>query len=178
MSIMAMTRATAGLQPVLRTSDADELTPSLQPSSGAVTAALESIVTYIPTEVVTAYVAVLGMFHVSQERSQTRQWYVFWAFLVITPFAVWAAMAHREKMQTGLTPLQPTLWPKYTAFNMTAALVSFALWGFSLPDTPFQELAWYSSKLGTAALIVGSLLLGYISPLFRAGATARQGRHL
>lgn len=173
-----MTRATVGLQPVLRTPGTGEQTPSHQPSSSAVTAALESIVTYIPTEVVTAYVAVLGLFHVSQGGSHARQWYVFWAFLAITPFAVWATMAQREKTRTGLTPLRPTLWPNYTAFNMTAAPVSFALWGFSLPDTPFQDLAWYSSKFGTAALIMGSLLLGYVSPLFRAETTARREAEL
>ncbi|MFC9502672.1 hypothetical protein [Streptomyces sp. NPDC057002] len=170
---MAMTRVTAAIQPRFRSSGEQPSVQRQSPGSAASSAA-ESLVTYIPTEVVTAYVAVLGLLHVPAGGSHARQWLAFWIFLVLAPFGVWAAMAYQEKARRGRIPLRPALWPTHTAFNMTAATLSFALWGFSLPNTPFQDLSWYSSELGTAALIIGTLLIGFVSPLFRADANVRR----
>ncbi|MFF3871198.1 hypothetical protein [Streptomyces sp. NPDC001978] len=171
MSILGMARATEAIQPVARGNTSPE--PG-GPGGNAAAAAAESVMTYIPTEVVTAYVAVLGILGSPADRSRGPQWVVFWLFLAITPLAVWAAMAQREIAKGGRVPFHPAAWPIHTGFNIMAATASFVLWGFSLPGSPFQGFGWYSPKIGAAALILGSLVLGLISPLFRTNSAARK----
>ncbi|MEU2396114.1 hypothetical protein [Streptomyces sp. NPDC007369] len=169
MSILGMARATEVVQPATRGGKSPE--PAVP---GAVVTAAESVMTYIPTEVVTAYVAVLGILDAPAGHSRTPQWVVFWLFLAITPLAVWAAMAQREMAKGRRVPLHPAAWPVHTGFNIMAATAAFVLWGFSLPGSPFSGFGWYSPKIGAVALILGSLVLGLISPLFRANSAARR----
>ncbi|MEV5143452.1 hypothetical protein AB0L14_03165 [Streptomyces sp. NPDC052727] len=166
-----MTQVTSQIQPTLRNGRQDG--SSRTPAAGPAASLAESVTAYIPTEVVAAYVAVIGLLQQPADRSRTPDWVVFWAFLVITPLAVWLSMARQEKTKGLPLPVHPGSWPAHTWFNLIAATASFALWGFSLPETPFQDFGWYKSGYGTGALVIGTLLLGLVSPLFQWDAEAR-----
>lgn len=174
MSIVRMTQVTDQIQPSYRSGQADS-TPRTPAASSAASLA-ESVTTYIPTEVVTGYVAVIGALHQATAHSRTADWVMFCVFLVIVPLVVWLGLARQERAKGLPLPTHPRTWPAHTRFNVIAATVSFALWGFSLPQTPFLDFGWYQTVYGAAALIVGSLLLGQISPLFQWDAEARRTR--
>ncbi|MER7645161.1 hypothetical protein [Streptomyces sp. NPDC126522] len=167
-----MTQVTDQIQPNFRSSQSD--TTSRTPASSPTASLTESVTTYIPTEVVAAYVAVIGLLQQPSPHSRTPDWIVFWMFLAIVPFGVWAGLARQEKTRGLPLPVHPGSWPEHTGFNLIAATLSFALWGFSLPETPFQDFGWYKSVYGTGALVVGTLLLSLVSPLFQWDAEARQ----
>ncbi|MFE2302481.1 hypothetical protein ACFXAW_30325 [Streptomyces sp. NPDC059445] len=164
MSIVRMTQVTSQIQSNLR-GGGPPPTPRT-PAATATASLAESVTAYIPTEVVAAYVAVIGLLQQPADHSRTPDWIVFWSFVAITPLAVWLSLARQEKARGLPLPIHPASWPAHTWFNLIAATLSFTLWGFSLPETPFQDVSWYKSGYGTGALVIGSLLLGLVSPLF------------
>ncbi|MEV6012610.1 hypothetical protein AB0M29_38200 [Streptomyces sp. NPDC051976] len=172
MSIVRMTQVTTQIQPDLRGSrlDTETRTPAASPAASLA----ESVTAYIPTEVVATYVAVVGLLQQPADQSRASGWVVFWAFLGITPIAVWLGLARQEQVKGLPLPVHPASWPTHTWFNLIAATASFALWGFSMPGTPFQDFGWYKSPYGSAALVVGTLLLGLVSPLFQWDAESRR----
>ncbi|PBC92426.1 hypothetical protein BX281_0076 [Streptomyces sp. Ag82_O1-15] len=167
-----MTQVTDQIQPNLRGGRSD--TASRTPQAGPAASLTESVTAYIPTEVVAAYVAVIGLLQQPVDHSRVPDWVVFWAFLCISPLAVWLGLARQERSKGLPLPVHPQSWPAHTWFNLIAATASFALWGFSLPETPFQDFGWYKSGYGTGALVIGTLLLGLVSPLFQWDAEARR----
>src|SRR5216684_6500739 len=61
-------------------------------------AAIQTLTTYIPTEVLTLYVSALAALgpvtiKIGNEIHQIGRWAPFWSFLVLTPVVVWIAFA-------------------------------------------------------------------------------------
>jgi hypothetical protein len=138
--------------------------PSPTPMQGsAALAALKSIVDYIPTEIVTIYVAVGAALSDAATPSRTGQWVAFWVFLGVTPLALWALFAARLRAANTSPLLDPMRWPWP---ELVVATVAYVLWAFTLPATPFADFSWYKPGLGTAVLLVGTLILGLGAPLF------------
>ncbi len=146
--------------------------PSPPPFQGsAALAALKSIVDYIPIEIVTVYVAVGAALSDAATPSRTGQWVAFWVFLGLTPITLWVLFAARLRAAGVSLPLDPTRWPWPEAI---VAMVGYVLWAFTLPGTPFADFNWYRPGLGTAVLLVGTLVLGLGAPLFtRTSAPVR-----
>ncbi len=137
--------------------------PISAPSGDRVNAALELITAYIPTEVLTLYVAVAATLQQAAGQSSFQSsWIAFWFFLVFTPIAVWLIYAPKFKAKRNQLPLHPRDWPKW---EMIAGAVAYLAWAFALPNTPFKELAFYNSALSGVVVLVTSSLLGLISPI-------------
>src|SRR5258708_859999 len=68
--------------------------------------ALQSIATYIPTEVMATYLAILAVIPGSSEHGY--QWLVFWAFFAATPVVVWLSVSAAHPGQ-GLSLPRTTL---------------------------------------------------------------------
>jgi hypothetical protein len=128
-----------------------------------VAAALEVITTYIPTEVLTLYVAVLAAIR-APGPALPGEWVAFGFFLVATPVVVWLLYAAKVKAAGKDIPLPPRKWPQW---EMSAGMVSFLAWAFALPEAPFREFSWYSSALGGVIVLVVSAGLGLVAPLFQ-----------
>src|SRR5262245_32554890 len=103
--------------------------------------AIQTLITYIPTEIITVYLAALAAVRDSQRGSMTAEWIVFKCFLVATPIVV--LLVYIGKVINGQNKF-PWFreWPYW---EMTAATVAFAAWAFALPDSPFQEYEWYNT---------------------------------
>jgi hypothetical protein len=135
--------------PTARQNDATGRTAD-NPAAGA----LQEIVTYIPTEIVSLYVAwtgVLGQLTASRacDADYASRWIEFWIFLGATPifvFAIWALQRSRRTRTSG----KRLRFPLGEAFVST---VAFGAWAFALPATPFADYCWYDSKYGTPTLL-------------------------
>jgi hypothetical protein len=136
--------------------------------SSAVNTALQTLTTYIPTEVLTLYVAALAALGPIQDSHgrEIGRWLPFWIFLVGTPLIAWIAFATKIKSAGRPIPLKPTSWP---IWEMSAATIAFGAWAFALPDTPFLEFKdqWYSPAVAGLAVMLASYGLGALGPLMQ-----------
>src|SRR5215203_4035698 len=136
-------------------------------AQSAITSALETIMTYIPGEIVTTYVAVVAVLPpvtdgVSTGASVTA-WVVFFVFLALTPIVSWLIYAAKAVNANEPPPWAIANWPKW---EMTAATVAYVIWAAALPDNPFNGFAWYSAGVAGIILLVCSMMLGLIAPIF------------
>ncbi len=141
------------------------------PVTGTLDTALQTVTTFIPTEVLTLYVsavAALGSLHTA-EHHDAGLWIAFYTFLVATPFLVWVAFATKLKTADKPIPITPAKWPMW---EMTAATLAFAAWAFALPNTPFAQFNWYSSGIAGFLILIVSGGLGAIAPLMQRPLTA------
>jgi hypothetical protein len=148
--------------------------PSTQ-SAG--TSALKSIATYIPTEIITLYVAALAALAGSNPDipakqsdlaktggsvASTADFVAFWVFLALTPVVVWLVYAAKVRSAGKRLPSRPVSWPWW---EMIASTLAFAAWAYSMPNSVFTRFAWYTAAIGTLVVLVVSILLGLIAPL-------------
>lgn len=133
-------------------------------------AAIQTLTTYIPTEVLTLYVsavAALGpiTITVGKEIEQIGRWAPFWCFLVLTPVIAWIAFATKLKAAGKPIPISPAKWPLW---EMSAATIAYVAWAFALPSTPFAQFQhWYSPGLAAFLVLVVSAGLGLVAPLMQ-----------
>jgi hypothetical protein len=133
------------------------------PSANAVNTALHILFGYIPTEVLTLYVAVLAAIH--QKGTVARaDWIIFWSFLVGTPLAVLLVYAGKVRAAQPQASINLPTWP---IWEMLAATAAYFAWAFALPDPAFSEYPWYSPALAGIIVLVTSTILGLVAPLFQ-----------
>jgi hypothetical protein len=142
-------------------------------TESAGSAALKAIVTYIPTETITLYVAALAAVRAGSavntgarasvvSSANTAQLATFFGFLGFTPILVWLVYAGKVKTAGKTVPVTPRKWP---VWEMASSLVAFAAWAYTLPDSPFSRFGWYTEALGTFVVLVTSTVLGLIAPI-------------
>jgi hypothetical protein len=132
--------------------------------TSAADTALNVLFGYIPTEVLTLYVAVLAVLAKPNPTGKviTTPWSAFWFFLIITPIVVWLVYAAKIKALQKPLPVKVGMWP---VWEMSAATVAYWAWAQALPNSPFTEL--YSQGLSCVIVLVTSAALGLLAPLFQ-----------
>ncbi|MEA2992236.1 MAG: hypothetical protein QOD40_1156 [Alphaproteobacteria bacterium] len=153
--------------------------PPQKEKANDVNTALHVLFGYIPTEIVTLYVAVAAALQPpttsnagaaasagsALAASSQAQWIAFWCFFVATPLVVWVVYA--TKLKTAGKPL-PSTYDTWPVWEMFAALLAYCAWAFALPNTPFREFPnWYSPALASLAVLLASTILGLLAPLFQ-----------
>jgi hypothetical protein len=129
----------------------------------AVDTTLNVLFGYIPTEILTLYVAVLAAIQPAST-ARTAHWAAFWSFLIATPLVVWLVYAAKIKALQKPLPFGLQAWPMW---EMIAATVAYLAWALALPETPFAGYSWYSAALAGVAVLVASTLLGLLGPFFQ-----------
>jgi hypothetical protein len=135
------------------------------------TNALSAIVAYIPTEIVTVYVAVLTTLGVTVPPAAAANGEVVTAtplpvyalFILLTPVVVWGLYASRVVAGGKRIPKRIRSWPKW---EMLAATLAFAAWGAAMPSSPLEVIPGFQAALAGVVALVLSLLIGVFSPLF------------
>lgn len=150
-------------------------TPLPKQPSSQVDTTLNVLFGYIPTEVLTLYVAVLAAIKPTNQPTDTQnvltnmptygQWIAFWAFLIATPIVVWLVYGAKVKASQKVLPIAFSAWP---VWEMLAATVAYCAWAFALPVSPFaQYKEWYSSALSSVIVLIASTVLGLLAPFFQ-----------
>jgi hypothetical protein len=173
-----------------------ENTPATKQQASGVSTALNVVFGYIPTEVVTLYVAVaaalqpaaaagtdtvgagaaggsaVGAGAAAAGAGAT-------AVASASPAALWIAfwcffvatpltvwVVYASKLKAAGKPL-PVSYATWPLWEMIAALIAFCAWAFALPNTPFRDYPWYSPALASISVLLASTLLGLLAPLFQ-----------
>src|SRR5713101_6915172 len=117
--------------------------------------ALDSIGTYIPTEVMATYLAILAV--IPALAGHRYQWLVFWLFLAATPIVVWVGASAAHPGQGLSLPVSAIRqWPWLSMF---AATLAFAVFAISVPGSVVSYLSWYQAWMSTAAIILSAFVL-------------------
>lgn len=150
----------------------------------AVTSALNVIVAYIPTEILTLYVATLAAIRPTSAAKALAeaagrasgasaalpavathgQVVAFWAFLAATPVAVWILYASKLKIDGKPLPLALSSWPLW---EMAAGTICYAAWAAALPENPFTPRG-YSPALSGLVVLITATVIGLVAPLFQS----------
>lgn len=185
MSINSMANAAAARRPdigaanavprgIAEIADASSTTPiAVSPSAPAqenqasatpIDTAFNVLFGYIPTEILTLYVAVLAA--VANDNKVTPAlWIAFFCFLLATPVVVWLVFGAKLIAARKAIPIEYAKWP---VWEMFAATVAFSAWAFALPNSPFSEFTgWYSPALSGVVVLVASTVLGLLAPFFQ-----------
>lgn len=121
--------------------------------------AIESIGTYIPTEVMATYLAVLAA--IPSTSGHSYQWLMFWAFLAATPFVVWLSVSAANPGRGLSLPITPIRnWPWWSMF---AATLAFAVFAIGLPGSVVNDLGWYEPWMSTVAIILSAFVLSQMA---------------
>lgn len=151
------------------------------PAATSVDTALNLLIGYIPTEIVTLYLAVMGVLQpadVSTNQTATTdatrsalsavdsyqpEWLAFFFFLVATPLAFWAI--YIGKLRAAGKPVARKTLPLW---EPTAALIAFLAWAFAIPNSPFRSFEdWYSPAIAAIIALIISAVLGLAAPIFQ-----------
>jgi hypothetical protein len=131
--------------------------------------ALDSIGTYIPTEVMATYLAILAVIPAAQ--GHPYQWLMFWVFLAATPVVVWLGVSATHAGPGLSLPL--TAVRKWPWLSMFAATLAFAVFAVGVPGSVVNNLSWYESWMSTAAIILSAFLLSQVNRFAGAFAASR-----
>lgn len=128
-----------------------------------VTGSLDLLVKYIPTEVITLYVATLSAAPALQDLfPRIRTGDIYWGFTIVTPLLLFLVYANK-RATSGLTPFPPAHeWPWWKLF---AATVAFMVWALAVPGNPYVsgETAAVIAALGAVFI---SMILNLLEPIF------------
>lgn len=121
--------------------------------------AIESIGTYIPTEVMATYLAILAA--IPSTGGHPYQWLMFWAFLAATPFVVWLSASAASPGRGLSLPITPVRhWPWWSMF---AATLAFAVFAIGLPGSVVNDVDWYEPWMSTVAIILSAFVLSQMA---------------
>jgi hypothetical protein len=151
--------------------DSDALGPKESPRQRRAATRVTEIVTYIPTEIVTVYVAAAAAISTRGATPGKGQWVLMWIVFVLTPVATWMVFAAKVRALGDPLPsaLRDWPWPQ-----MLIASTAFLLWSFTLPGAPFAQFGWYRPGLSAVVLLVGTTVLGLIAPLLPSAGSAAE----
>jgi hypothetical protein len=128
-----------------------------------VTTTVNALVKYIPTEVVTLYVAAASSTQAVRSAVPTFDGrFTYWAFAVLTPIILLLVYASK-RASSGLVILPPaSQWPWW---KMSAATIAFLVWGLAVPGNPYITGDAGAVMAGFGAIII-STLLTLLEPIF------------
>jgi hypothetical protein len=138
--------------------------PAVPPPASSNTAfetAMNVLFGYVPTEIITLYVAVLAAIG-TNGAAKGGQVATFWAFFVATPIVIWLVYGIKVIATGKPVSLAFKTWP---VWEMVAGTIAFFAWALALPNAPYVE--WYSQALAGVGVLIASTVLGLLAPYFQ-----------
>ena len=155
-----------GVTAIARAAEGAGAPGAAAPPDNAFTAAMKAVTTYIPTEVLTLYIAGAAIYLNTDGTEQgvdyDRAWLIFFGALIATPLVNALVFAAKLRSAGVAMPRDVRQWPVWESIAATIAFVAVAA---TLPDTPFEDRSWYDRAFAGFLLGVVSLFLGLISSI-------------
>jgi hypothetical protein len=160
--------AMAAGTPQGRSAPAAGVAPPAEKQASPTDTASNVLFGYIPTEILTLYVAVLAAIQPAETNPNVQlvRWVTFSSFFVATPIVAWLVFAAKVKATKQPLPLAPRTWPMW---EISAAVIAYCAWALALPNSPFAyfKSSWYSSAVSGVIVLVASTVLGLLAPFFQ-----------
>lgn len=163
-----LVRHGAAEAPMLKAGDLSGLNDEAG-ESNTVTGSLNLLVKYIPTEVITLYVATLSAAPALQDVfPYVRTNDIYWAFTIITPLLLFLVYVNK-RATSGLRPIIPDRrqWPWW---KLIAATVAFMVWALAVPGNPYVSGETAAILAGLGAVFI-SMILNLLEPIFEKAST-------
>ena len=173
MSINSMANAAVARRPDYPPADHPPITAAERATAASkdptpensVSTTLKTLTTYVPTETLTLYVALIAALQPTPDSTTPISlWIAFWIFFVFTPLAIWITYASKISADGKKLPIRPQYWPKW---EMLAGTIAYTAWSVGLPGSPFSVFTWYSSAVAGFIVLIASTFLGMIAGLFQ-----------
>lgn len=160
MSLVAMTRSAARGN-AFRSGMTFEATSGKAES--AVTAAIEKVATYIPSEVTTLYIAGFGLL---VPLYQGIKWWLLGICVPLVWLFVWLGNPN-----TSPEPNIPTkkLPPRDLAILSLLGTFAFCSWAAAIPETPFLDWGTHATQIGGFMVVACSLLMPRVARGLKVG---------
>lgn len=146
----------------------------------------DSLISSIPTEILTLYTAITGGTLALAIKSQPQAYLPFrWIALVfavlLTPFSVYVSYQRKRTRAEGLGRAATTERRRWNApvLEMGAATLAAAAWFLAMPGSPMLAvMSETSGSIAATAITVGAvaLLSVVFAPILRTGATKATSR--
>ncbi len=138
--------------------------PAPTAESNPVSNALSALSKYIPTEVITLYVALVGVTAALPEgQTFITQRTLYWVFGAATPLLLlllfWSKLATDGKE----IPFAPLRWPWW---KMIASFAAFMIWALAVPGSPYVTAESGAVLAGFGAVVV-SFFLSVLEPIIQ-----------
>jgi hypothetical protein len=140
----------------------DQIQPEQAAQNNSVANTLSALAKYIPTEVVTLYIAA-----VAASTALQSQWAfitparLYWFFVIFTPLFVLLTYIGKRKAAVGL-PVWPSSAREWPWWSMFAPMVAFMAWALAVPDNGILD----DGVIGAFLALFVSILLTTLEPLF------------
>jgi hypothetical protein len=124
--------------------------------------ALSALIKYVPTEVITLYVATVAAREaIEMTIPSFSPMFIYWTFVVITPMLF--LLLFLSRLQVEKQPIPPfRAWPLW---RMIAATIAFGVWALAIPNNPYIHGPAAAAVSGVGALFV-SMVLSLLDPFF------------
>lgn len=127
----------------------------------SVTNVLNALVKYIPTEVITLYIAAVSATSALQTVFSINAIILYWSFIVLTPIVL--LLVYLGKRAVAQEPLQS--FKELPWWKMFASASAFGVWALAIPNNPYVEGGAGAVIAGLGAMFI-SLILNPLSQKF------------
>ena len=139
-------------------------------ASDQVTNALSMLIKFIPTEVITLYIATLAVLPLLQAQwSFISRYNVYVLYIVLAPVLLVAIYMGKRKTAGGLS-LLPTTLKEWPIWKMIASAIAFSVWALAVPENGLLE-GDLGGAIGAFLAVFISTLLSIADPLLTVDTT-------
>lgn len=136
--------------------------PPVKPKTSA---AFEALARYIPTEVVTLYIAAASaMAAIKTTFPTVNETNTYWFFVFLTPVVFLIVFAGQRKANNQSAIPWPHKWPWWKLF---AATTAFAVWALAVPTNPYLSGPEGGAIAAFFATFI-SIVLSLLAPIFES----------
>lgn len=130
-------------------------------SKGAIENALTALVKFIPTEVVTLYVAAVSVGPAFKSVIPVyTPTLTYWAFVALTPLIFY--LLYLNKLASMDQPVPPvSQWPRW---KPVASTIAFGVWALAIPSNPYIQGEAGAAVMGFTVLFV-TTILSLVTPI-------------
>lgn len=148
-------RRQKNVTPSLDATNTQTGTAPVAASARAIESAVTALVRYIPTEIITLYIAAVSVAPALNEAVHfLTPRALYWSFVLLTPIMFMIVFLNRLAIERQKFPgLRQFPW-----WKLMSSTAAFAVWALAVPNNPYIDTVAASAAAGLAALLASTIL--------------------